>query len=308
MAMSLLWARRRGVVGNTIGGAAYVFRRQGSTWKEEAKLVASDPAYHDFFGSAVAISGNRIVVGAKEEDAKGDAAGAAYVFVGDTTSGEWTESQKLTADDGDDGHNFGYSVSIDDGRILIGVWLADGSVNTTGAAYHFRTEGNAWAQERKLMLSNGEYGDGYGNSVSISGPCGIVGAVNRDINDVEKVGAAYRYCNLPGPIPAEVELDIICCFQPPDPAGPVIVTTRIVNAGEGRVIGRRWIESVAPDGTAEVVVGPEAITLGAGEAREERHVFRRPGGAGAALPVLRLRWEDSNGIRTVQARNQPTRG
>ena len=75
---------KRGVVGGVVGGAAYVFRQSGGVWSQEAKLSASDAAYHDFFGTSVAVSADRILVGAKEDDDKGDGSGAAYVF--DVTS------------------------------------------------------------------------------------------------------------------------------------------------------------------------------------------------------------------------------
>ena len=61
-------------------GAAYVFRRIGSTWTQEAKLIAADADESDFFGEAVAISGDTVIVGAARDDAAKNA-GAAYVFV-----------------------------------------------------------------------------------------------------------------------------------------------------------------------------------------------------------------------------------
>ena len=45
-------------------GAAYVFVRQNGAWVEEAYLKASNTNAGDRFGSAVAISGDTIVVGA----------------------------------------------------------------------------------------------------------------------------------------------------------------------------------------------------------------------------------------------------
>src|SRR5258706_1700765 len=41
-------------------GDAYVYRRSGNSWLQEAHLVAPDAAYGDKFGNAVAISGNVI--------------------------------------------------------------------------------------------------------------------------------------------------------------------------------------------------------------------------------------------------------
>ena len=52
-------------------GAAYIFARQGNSWIQQAKLTANDGDSFDWFGAAVAISGDVAVVGAIREDGKG---------------------------------------------------------------------------------------------------------------------------------------------------------------------------------------------------------------------------------------------
>ncbi|MCH8065960.1 MAG: FG-GAP repeat protein, partial [Chloroflexi bacterium] len=64
-------------------GKAYAFQRdEGGTdnWGEVTKLTASDAQNSDGFAYSVAVSGDTAVVGAKNEDAGGNSAGAAYVF------------------------------------------------------------------------------------------------------------------------------------------------------------------------------------------------------------------------------------
>jgi hypothetical protein len=61
-------------------GAAYVFTFDGTTWAPQAKLIASDGAAFDFFGSAVSLSTNRILVGAPDNLGNGNGSGAAYIF------------------------------------------------------------------------------------------------------------------------------------------------------------------------------------------------------------------------------------
>ena len=68
---------------DTKSGSAYVYTRSGSTWNEQAKLLASDGASYDYFGVSVSISGdgNTAIVGAYADDNKnGDSAGSAYIF------------------------------------------------------------------------------------------------------------------------------------------------------------------------------------------------------------------------------------
>ncbi len=58
-------------------GSAYIFKRAGTSWNQEAKLLASDGAVGDYFGKSVAIDGAYAIVGANGAD---DDKGSAYVY------------------------------------------------------------------------------------------------------------------------------------------------------------------------------------------------------------------------------------
>ena len=67
--------------GGADAGSAYVFTRAGTVWTEQFKLTSPDPAADDWFGVAVALSGDTSVIGARQDDhAGGTNAGSAYVF------------------------------------------------------------------------------------------------------------------------------------------------------------------------------------------------------------------------------------
>ena len=62
-------------------GSAYIYRRNGgSSWTFYQKFLASDAAYGDSFGSAVAISNKTVLVGAFGKSDVALFAGAAYIF------------------------------------------------------------------------------------------------------------------------------------------------------------------------------------------------------------------------------------
>ena len=67
-------------------GSAYIFKRSGTSWAQEAKLLPSDGAGSDEFGVSVSISGDYAVVGARLDDDNGTNAGSAYVFTRTATS------------------------------------------------------------------------------------------------------------------------------------------------------------------------------------------------------------------------------
>ena len=124
--------------GGENAGSAYVFVRSGGSWSEETILVASDGAAFDGFGSSVSLLENRALIGASGDDDGGSGAGSAYTFI---RSGDvWTEEAKLTASDAAAGDQFGFSVSLDGDRALIGSPSDDPpdlSTGDTGAAYVF---------------------------------------------------------------------------------------------------------------------------------------------------------------------------
>jgi len=171
-------------------GSAYVFKRSGSTWTEEAKLTASDADADDRFGFSVSIDGDYALIGAKGNDDDGDGSGSAYVFMRSGSS--WIEQVKLTASDGDTADIFGQSVSIDGYRALVG---ASGNEAYAGAAYVFKRSGSTWTEEIKLNVSDAAPFDNLGHSVSIDGDYVLVGSAADDDNG-ENSGSAYIFGNL----------------------------------------------------------------------------------------------------------------
>ena len=69
------------IAANTDQGAAYVFTGSAANWTQRQKLVASDGAASDMFGSSASISGTTIAVGAHGADIGANAnQGAAYTY------------------------------------------------------------------------------------------------------------------------------------------------------------------------------------------------------------------------------------
>src|SRR5579872_6681887 len=74
-------------------GAVYVFERQGDSWVQQAKLMADDASDFAHFGYFVSISGDRIAVGAREDNSLAPGAGAAYIFHRDGSG--WIQEARL---------------------------------------------------------------------------------------------------------------------------------------------------------------------------------------------------------------------
>ena len=160
--------------GGAEAGAAYVFTRSGTTWSQQAKLLASDPQVYDNFGYSVAIDGDTIVVGAYFEDTGAANAGAAYVFTRSGTS--WSQQAKIQTSDALSGDQFGQSVSIDGDTIVGGTPFLDTGGTNAGAAYVFTRSGTTWSQQAKIQSSDIQLNDNFGISVAIDGDTMVAGA------------------------------------------------------------------------------------------------------------------------------------
>ncbi len=174
-------------------GAAYLFERQpDNTWQQVAQLVAPDGDELDWFGYAVALSGNRAVVGAWRDDDQGDASGAAYVFE-QQPGGQWLMASKLLAADGDEGDNFGKSVALAGDAALVGAPRDQDAGQQSGAAYLFaRRADGQWQQQTKLTATDGDAGDEFGYAVALSGNRALVGARGDDHAEAD-AGSAYLF-------------------------------------------------------------------------------------------------------------------
>ncbi|WP_425269987.1 FG-GAP repeat protein [Leptospira mtsangambouensis] len=179
-------------------------------WESQAYLKASNAEPSDGFGTAVAISGDTIVVGAIGEASNettitnGEGAssnndnglsGAAYVF--QRTGSIWSQQAYIKASNSDPGDQFGVSVAIDGDTIAVGANLeqsnqttitngptasGDNSATGAGAVYVFKRSGSTWAQEAYLKPSNAESTDQFGFPVAISGDTIVVGTYLEDSN------------------------------------------------------------------------------------------------------------------------------
>lgn len=176
-------------------GKVYTFLRNGNKWKERDKLKHVGGRAGDFFGHSVAISGDRIVVGALFADPAPEDwpimnAGAAYVFV--RKGSGWKQDAELVARDAQSFDEFGTSVSISGNTVLVG---APGKTYyghlRAGAAYLFTRGSTGWEQQSMMAPQDPYKYDETGQSVSINGDQTIIGAPGRDPNNIALAGESF---------------------------------------------------------------------------------------------------------------------
>lgn len=165
-------------------GAAYVFRRAGTTWTEEQILGPPATSSNSAFGISVAISGDTAVVGAY---ADGTNAGSAFVF--ERSNGTWLQTAKLNPMDAAPADAFGLSVAIEGDTAVVG---APWKLGSRGAAYVFVRAGLTWVQQAKIVAPTPQLNAEFGHAVAISGDTVVIGADRASVVASES-GAAFVF-------------------------------------------------------------------------------------------------------------------
>jgi hypothetical protein len=189
---------------NAVSGAAYVYKRSGTTWAQEAYIKAVNNDQYDQFGYTVAINGDTIAVSALGEssnkasitngvtasdDNTNSQSGAVYVYK--RSGANWEQEAYLKAANNGVNDTFGYSIAINGDTIAIGTHHEssnqaiitngvsasnDDSSYQSGAVYVYKRSGASWAQEAYIKASNSDAGDWFGYSLTIEGDTIVVGA------------------------------------------------------------------------------------------------------------------------------------
>lgn len=281
--------------GNSSGvdtGAAYVFRRTGTSWAQQAYLKAPNARAGDAFGERIALSadGATLAVGAPGEDSSATGvdgneldsgapdSGAVHVFA--RSGANWIRQAYLKPSNTDGNDEFGREVAIsaDGGTLAVGApgedsaatgANGDASDNTaadSGAVYVFGRDGSGWTQRAYLKASNTGAGDRFGESLAVSADGGTLA-----------IGARFEAGGQAGPGATGADDSVAG-------AGAVYVFGRVASGWAQQA----YLKSTAPaaddrfgssvaltaDGTMLAVAVPREDTGGAGF-----------GGAGATGPI-----------------------
>lgn len=199
-------------------GAAYIYRRDGEEWTEQAIIRPSRPSDNLFFGHPVSLDGDTLAVGAVGDshrlidDEASDFRGSAYVYGFDGDS--WIEQGYLTASNSDSRDRFGTSVVVKNNRVVVSAVEEDGSspgvnepdlnsATDSGAIYVFAPDDEAsWEQIAYVKPLNIGSSSEFGTSLALDNRTLVVGAqldngpevTDPDTNETEEIsdsGAAY---------------------------------------------------------------------------------------------------------------------
>lgn len=171
-------------------GAIRIFTRTGTTWTVDGDFAPADGRANDFAGASVAIDGTTIVVGAQMPASVVTGTGAAYVL--ERGADGWSQVQRLVASNGDNGDEFGKTVTIAGDLIAIGAFRESGAgigvvdpdpANgrpQSGAVYLYRRSNGTWTQARYIKSLAPDGDDTFGWEVRLARDFLVVSAPGED--------------------------------------------------------------------------------------------------------------------------------
>jgi len=206
-------------------GAVYVFVRNAGVWSQQAYVKASNTGNDDYFGWAVAVSGDALVVGAYSEDSNGTgingvqnnnlASGSGAVYAFRRNAGTWSQEAYIKASNSGSNDSFGRNLALSGEILAVGARAEDSNAtgvdgnqannlsNESGATYVLRRSGGVWSQIAYLKASNAESFDQFGWAVGASGELVVSTAVfeasnaagvnGNQLNNSLPSGAAYLF-------------------------------------------------------------------------------------------------------------------
>lgn len=167
-------------------GSAYVYKLVNNVWTEQAKLNESNLTNGAAFGASVDISSSLVIIGAFNDDVENINSGSVFIY--EKGGNTWVQTSKITSPNNYQNGNFGRSVSISNGTLLVGAPLERVYGIQQGKAYVFQQSGSAWLLESELGSTSEESNNEFGWSSHILNNNIIIGAPSDEIP-----GAAYYF-------------------------------------------------------------------------------------------------------------------
>jgi len=241
-------APRAIVAGRNNQGAAYVFARSGGAWVQEAKLFASDGAVDEFFGAAVAIHGDAVLIGAPFQSRSLPEAGAAYVFR--RVGGVWGFEARLDSPAFTALGAAGLSLDLRGDVAVLGA--PDSTVGSDvfrGLAHVFMRTGGVWRDVAAIAAPDGRPGDAFGSAVALDASLLLIGAAQDAEANLGAAGSAHVFA---GNGSAWVHVRKLVS---PQPAAGAFFGASAAMAGGRALIGAPGIDDAAPNAGAAYLFG-----------------------------------------------------
>ncbi len=279
-------------------GSVYIYDYDpvSGIWSYSDQVFPQFNNYLAWFGSAIDMENNRIVIGARSDRSPnpgGQPSGSVYIFQRNGNS--WQMANHLIPPHPSTSSRFGASVSISGKRLIIGAPGDHALGEFDGMAYFFVRQNNIWLLQYEL--APGDYGFvpaevalHFGQYAAISGNQMIVG---RDMSGNYMPWGANIY-EAPLMFFVEINIDNLIEILPPE-GGDVEYAVSITNIYESDANFSRTVHLLKPDGEEIILSESEETNLAVDETINEENLLVVEADWPAGEYLLEVHWEEESG-------------
>lgn len=167
---------------NECRGAAYIYKRDGTGWTRQTRLMADKGEPDEYFGCSVSINGDYAVIGV-EGNSQFD-----YIDIFKREGTNWIQQDRLSYSNGSSTYYTGPSVSINGDYIIAGA-----KYSRPGTTYIFKNNGGKWTQKFEFNINTSITHDYFGSSVAICEDYAISSTGQNDTGGTASLGSAYIF-------------------------------------------------------------------------------------------------------------------
>ncbi|MFT7679846.1 MAG: hypothetical protein ACI8QC_003851 [Planctomycetota bacterium] len=177
--------------GGNASGKAYAFERQADVWVETQQLVPADSAAGDWFGVSVAISGEWLVIGARQDNSGSFNGGTAYIYRYGPAG--WVLFDEVVPPAVGNGDVFGHGIAISGLTMAVGASGWDGPSQNAGSVFIWEFDGSAWVKTQRVRPDVPQAGNFFGLDLDLEGDRLLVGARGHNGAGGTDSGSAYVF-------------------------------------------------------------------------------------------------------------------
>ncbi len=155
-------------------GAVYVFERGANGWQESAKLTSPGGEAGALFGAALALDGERVLIGAPLSNTAALDGGAAFIF--ERQAGAWSWRATFAPGNLASFDGFGRAVALSGSSAVVGAPLDDSAGLNAGSVRVYERQLGVWSESGRFFGSSADAGDNFGHALSASGERFAVGS------------------------------------------------------------------------------------------------------------------------------------
>ena len=166
-------------------------------WVADAAVLypTNSDAGYDVFGRVISMSGDKMAVGVRGDDAGGTNAGAVYTYTWSGAGGWVADSVVLyPTNPVADGDRFGAAISMSGDKLVVGANGDDTGGSKAGAVYTYKWSDAGWVVDSVVLYPTNPVAvdDNFGNYISMGGDKMAVCAYFDDTVGTD-AGAVYTF-------------------------------------------------------------------------------------------------------------------